>query len=544
MTHKANNFEDAERRTGRFSLAQWKRGISKLLVLCWIVGLSSTLASLVMFSTDGSYWYENACVNGEFRLFPSLYTGWSAGGFFQITLQVSGALTYTEAKVIDLVWDVFVGRCGQAVLAFFSWRAFASYVTTSMEVTPITFSTFRVIFLDGSPNFYSTIRLMRDFITRKGLYSRLASCFMVLSIIFTLLFPTLASAMTGYTTGVTPSIRNRQNATIPFTQFGLWIYTIHDGERINKTNDFKVLFQDETLGPLVDANGTPYGYGDTLDSWRNHESDLLDCSEYIATAIKVPGRNQSSKYRDIMLDPPILNISVNYEYKKEGRWQDQALFWVHADTGDTFDKRYIETEKHGICQPTQDYGWGFSFLQLYVVMILIFFWSIGTLALHMHAQQIMHRRGRTAIDGEYKAVISLAVAMEKELNIDLYSQTPEKSLSRSVQDAHGGSISYQSPLLFEPPSNIMGWSRQEKWWILALLLLTAFAASMPTVIYDSGVSGTALLVIYYSWWVSFGLIIGIISALLTCTTTTSRLVMTLALTGVHLLASFAFFVGY
>lgn len=36
---------------------------------------------------------------------PSDYNAWGISGFFQITLR-SGSLTFTEAKIIDVIWDI------------------------------------------------------------------------------------------------------------------------------------------------------------------------------------------------------------------------------------------------------------------------------------------------------------------------------------------------------------------------------------------------------------------------------------------------------
>jgi hypothetical protein len=48
----------------------------------------------------------SACLpDGSFQLEPERFRYWSKSGFFQITLAF-GNLSFTEAKVIDVVWDV------------------------------------------------------------------------------------------------------------------------------------------------------------------------------------------------------------------------------------------------------------------------------------------------------------------------------------------------------------------------------------------------------------------------------------------------------
>jgi hypothetical protein len=45
------------------------------------------------------------CPDGAFSLQPNDYDYWDASGFFQVTLGF-GAMTFSEAKALDVVWDV------------------------------------------------------------------------------------------------------------------------------------------------------------------------------------------------------------------------------------------------------------------------------------------------------------------------------------------------------------------------------------------------------------------------------------------------------
>jgi hypothetical protein len=50
--------------------------------------------------------YETACQpDGSFSLYPDTFSIWSSTGFFQITLG-GGHLTFAEAKLVDIVWDI------------------------------------------------------------------------------------------------------------------------------------------------------------------------------------------------------------------------------------------------------------------------------------------------------------------------------------------------------------------------------------------------------------------------------------------------------
>jgi hypothetical protein len=82
---------------------KWLRGLGLYGLFLWTCALLAILAILgvqSVFTSDG------ACVpDDSFRVRPSSYNYWSSSGFFQITLGY-GHLTFTEAKVVDIVWDV------------------------------------------------------------------------------------------------------------------------------------------------------------------------------------------------------------------------------------------------------------------------------------------------------------------------------------------------------------------------------------------------------------------------------------------------------
>jgi hypothetical protein len=216
-------------------------------VLCYVVfiGLVYVFAVLSTLSSAGSVITSRltaitACApDGEFYTNPDDFSFWHASGFFQITLS-HGELTFTQAKVVDVIWDVVVGRGGQALLTLVSWNVFTKYVTTSMQVAPVTFSTFRTIFIHGDATIVGVWRLLRDFSRKHGLQSRVAMTFMIATMVLILLFPTFASAMTGYSANVEPFVQGG-TGYIPFTNLRPLYYVIWDGDRIGKGKNYKVM---------------------------------------------------------------------------------------------------------------------------------------------------------------------------------------------------------------------------------------------------------------------------------------------------------------
>ncbi|PVH92339.1 hypothetical protein DM02DRAFT_575938 [Periconia macrospinosa] len=339
------------------SFGDAKRDLRRGRKKSWILGFSSFfgiggLLCTVAMTPLGSSAYEvgNACVlDGVFTLYPESYTVWSITGFFQISLAF-GQLSFSQAKVIDVIWDVVIGRGGQAVLAYLSWRAFACYTTTSMELESVTFSSFRAIFVEQTPTIYSIGRLIRDFTSRKGLRSKLAMTFMVLSMVFVLSFPTLASSMSGYTTAVAASITDYNNATIPFNKFDILCYVLHDGHRLNESDE-KIITQG-----LSDRDPAPNDHTCSYGSSQYVYGVYTYIKEYGSTPREInstffldENSTQISFRNNITLNSPTLNIS---DYWNDGNSsRDSNLTWMLS--GDRYPQAYMLEKDKGTCQSTK-----------------------------------------------------------------------------------------------------------------------------------------------------------------------------------------------
>ncbi|KAI1157971.1 hypothetical protein F5B18DRAFT_668615 [Nemania serpens] len=201
----------------------------------WFAGLLYTLALLGLSISPPSA----ACrPDGTFSPFTG-YSYWDASGFFQITLAF-GSFTFTQVKVIDIAWDIIIGRGGQSILAYFSWRTFADYATVSMETTPMTYTTFTILFIEHGPSFTSACQSIRDFMLYRRLKSRLSTSWVILSILFVLAWPTLAAAMSGYSPETGAYVTSIDGNFVPYNDIQLLAYIIHDGERINLTAPYHV----------------------------------------------------------------------------------------------------------------------------------------------------------------------------------------------------------------------------------------------------------------------------------------------------------------
>lgn len=105
----------------------WARGGLWFSFVCWAVGL---LVASIMIPIFASGLIEaSACQpDGSFKV-VSRYNQWNINGFFQITAGV-GHLSFTEAKIIDVCWDV-VSRSPNCHTAL-------NIISAHLEVRPAT----------------------------------------------------------------------------------------------------------------------------------------------------------------------------------------------------------------------------------------------------------------------------------------------------------------------------------------------------------------------------------------------------------------------
>ena len=76
--------------------------------------------------------------------------------------------------------------------------------------------------------------MIRDFTMRHGLHSKLAMVFMILTMVFTLAFPTMAGAMTGYNANLQAFVNTTDNNYVPFDKFSFALFVVHDSWRIGR----------------------------------------------------------------------------------------------------------------------------------------------------------------------------------------------------------------------------------------------------------------------------------------------------------------------
>ncbi|KAH7160999.1 hypothetical protein EDB81DRAFT_783720 [Dactylonectria macrodidyma] len=476
--------------------AEWGRGALWFLLLLWMLALVCVVITIPIITSLAVVDVSACRPDGSFSPYTG-YSFWDFSGFFQITLPF-GSLTFTQAKVIDIAWDLAVGRVGQSILAYYSWNAFSSYVWSSMDTGPVTYDTFFTVYLEDEASLRSTAKMIRDFSTRRGLRSKLAMTFIIITMVYVLAWPTLASAMTGYTSASEAFVIDNYQNLISFSSFTPVAYVIHDGWRLNLTGNHLVSYIESTSSykePMMMIGSTP---GATSCSAYPSLSDpcslAQNVSEYVARHGFL-GLDANGAVNDIETRlmgttlRPALNISAFYldplgPYSGNN-WTDPRvnrqpysnssnMVFTIVDSNDTYTIGYIVDK--GSCQALGAYQWGFSFLQLFIGVLLMFFWTMAMWLMWLMAHKELEQRNGIEIPGKYKAVLDLATALNQELSSigEAPNSLTNKQLRHRIEtQLDEGRVKTDTPFpiaRYSFRTNLWGWIKKEKWWLVLLLI--------------------------------------------------------------------------
>lgn len=166
-----------------------------------------------------------------------------------------GAFTFTEVKVIDIAWDLIVGRGGQILLAWVNYRVFNEWLVYHMEMHLTSYKMYAAVAFETTT--MGTLGVLgKEFLAfGKGTWKRffrwLAMLSMFISTLYVLSFPTLLAALTGYITTNEPYVENYEKNLIEWNQIDRVKYIINDADRINNNGPLIATTRDEALTQYI-----------------------------------------------------------------------------------------------------------------------------------------------------------------------------------------------------------------------------------------------------------------------------------------------------
>ncbi|KXT16481.1 hypothetical protein AC579_1768 [Pseudocercospora musae] len=332
---------------------------------------------------------------------------WSIDNIVAITLPVAGGLSFTEAKFLDIFWDLIIGRGGQLLLLYISYHAFSQVLTNMLPTNQLTCDTYAAVAFDnGTLKGAST--LARDFWRRRyprTRYTMGVYVVMILSGLFIFAWPTLLSAMTSYGAVMIAEV-TVDGETLQLSSFTPCWGIVSNASRVGLENDFIIPadvpeqynMQVQQTANMPSSQARNLSAAESLyEYYRNHTGQYEDYQRLgyhsitdNVSIIYPNGRSSESQYLNgasvfkhnnstTNLESPLLTIHVlvgNNGQKGFGCWYQNRTTNRKVVTG----YEILDTPA-GKCTPTEKYQWGFSFCLLFLTSLFTAIWFCAVLTL-------------------------------------------------------------------------------------------------------------------------------------------------------------------
>jgi hypothetical protein len=186
-----------------------------------------------------------------------------------INLIAAPSLTFSQAKLVDLVWDTIFGQGGRFLHAWGLYRVVARCLTATMESNSIPMNHYLDLsFSTTSLNsFWAAFSLLFDKRKFQPIYLRL---WLIFAIAYVLGFSTLWSAATGYISRSIPTYSVQGTTYVSLRSRELTLCWVFDDERVTINGSDTIIHGPQFSQLISDAHGIH------LDNINILDSDLPD----------------------------------------------------------------------------------------------------------------------------------------------------------------------------------------------------------------------------------------------------------------------------
>ncbi|KAH6883201.1 hypothetical protein BKA58DRAFT_417013 [Alternaria rosae] len=399
------------------------------LALACIVGLAAAAETVSQGYIKGRDCYPNGlwkeATGATWRIMDSSY-------FFTPNLSF-GALTFTQVKVIDVAWDLIIGRGGQLLLAWANYRVFNEWLVYHMEMHHTSYKLYAALAFETTT--MATFGVLgKEFLaygagTWKRFFRWLAILSMLLSTLYVIAFPTLMAAMTGYITTYKPYIEDIDGNLMEWSKAKDVAYIIEDADRVGLKAPLVVTADDQ---PLIDA---VHHYRSQFGNWNvtGFMTQGSDTKVLLAEAIPTRGFNMTNgnpnlnitadfvfdgvttptSYSLAIATFPIESLGLDSGKKLNDFLPLQYAFEKRPDVNHSYTGYYLLD--HGSCKPSETYQWGFSYIFLFMVSIFNFIWVCIMVGMWLDTRRgsMMYRSGRRP--GLLRSIMDYSAAIREEL---------------------------------------------------------------------------------------------------------------------------------
>ncbi len=157
----------------------------------------------------------------------------AATGPFDIDLGRSPKnLSFAKAKLIDVMWDLFVGQGGRFLLAWISHGILMDALTRLMESSPVSYQLYATLVFETT-SIFAAWGSLKGLVRSKGWRARVIMAWSAIAIAYVLAFPTLMGAATGYVNPSKTNFRMPDGVLEPLTSSKIvTCFLIADGSRV------------------------------------------------------------------------------------------------------------------------------------------------------------------------------------------------------------------------------------------------------------------------------------------------------------------------
>lgn len=125
---------------------------------------------------------------------------------------------------------------------------------------------------------------------------------------------------------------------------------------------------------------------------------------------------------------------------------------MYSVADDVYSK--TDLEKRSSCDDWKTYQWGFSFLQLFIFMVITAFWAIGMYGMWMDTYWNSRLDRSPRVMGFFRGVMDASNAMRKDMGEDPTAEASESEIKAMVaRGGNGGQMSLEGLDLQRLPLN-------------------------------------------------------------------------------------------
>ncbi|KAI4176343.1 MAG: hypothetical protein LQ343_001082 [Gyalolechia ehrenbergii] len=171
--------------------------VASLITIITIITLALLLSMIDDWVPEKYYWWKGVEPIGTSCDLVNTKDSSRLQRAFQINLRGGAQLSFAQAKLIDLFFDLLVGQGGRLFLAAISYIVFMDALLRSMEITPIPYKLYASLVFSPT-SLIATWHSIRAVSTTKGWRAKTYLIWCALAMLYVLVFPTLIETATGY----------------------------------------------------------------------------------------------------------------------------------------------------------------------------------------------------------------------------------------------------------------------------------------------------------------------------------------------------------